>query len=121
MTDISRRTLLKTALATCATYVVPVEAHELPAQPLAPVVGDTAPLAGGMTKLDKGWRFQFGNADQPAKDFDFGRAGREGTYAKNGKLLPVADAKFDDSTWQLVNNPARLGRRAAVHRGSLSS
>jgi len=52
--------------------------------------------------LDFNWRFHFGHADDPAKDFHFGR---ESAFAKTGYLLPPARHDFDDSKWQPIDLP----------------
>src|SRR6266550_2479262 len=49
--------------------------------------------------LDFGWRFQFGHAADPAKDFGLGARRRELQFAKSGGFLPVARTNFDDSAW----------------------
>jgi beta-galactosidase len=55
--------------------------------------------------LDFGWRFHFGHADDPAKDFGFGAQNREATFAKSGAFPPVTRANFDDSQWRTVDLP----------------
>src|SRR5579862_6441478 len=55
--------------------------------------------------LDFGWRFHFGHADDPAKDFGFGAQNREATFAKSGAFPPVTRANFDDSEWRAVDLP----------------
>ncbi len=55
--------------------------------------------------LDFGWRFHFGHADDPAKDFGFGAQNREATFAKSGAFPPVTRANFDDSQWRAVDLP----------------
>jgi beta-galactosidase len=55
--------------------------------------------------LDFGWRFHFGHADDPAKDFGFGAQNREATFAKSGAFPPVTRANFDDSEWRTVDLP----------------
>src|SRR3984885_3289772 len=55
--------------------------------------------------LDFGWRFHFGHADDPAKDFGFGAQNREATFAKSGAFPPVTRATFDDSEWRTINLP----------------
>ncbi len=54
--------------------------------------------------LDFGWRFHFGNADDPAKDFGFG-SGRTGNFQKTGNFLPAGAIAFDDSGWRSVDLP----------------
>jgi beta-galactosidase len=55
--------------------------------------------------LDFGWRFHFGHADDPTKDFGFGGMRRELQFAKSNLYLPVLDPEFDDSTWRSVDLP----------------
>jgi beta-galactosidase len=52
--------------------------------------------------FDFGWRFTFGNAEDPSKDLDFGM-GRN-NFSKTGEF-EFATAKFDDSKWRLLNLP----------------
>ncbi len=54
--------------------------------------------------LDYGWRFHFGNADDPSKDFGFG-GGRTGNFQKTGNFLPAGAIAFDDSDWRGVDLP----------------
>ena len=54
--------------------------------------------------LDFGWRFHFGNADDPEKDFGFG-SGRTGNFQKTGNFLPAGSLAFDDSDWKPVDLP----------------
>jgi beta-galactosidase len=56
-------------------------------------------------RLDFGWRFHFGHADDSAKDFGFGAQNREATFAKSGAFPPVTRANFDDSEWRSVDLP----------------
>ncbi|HEX9201149.1 MAG TPA: beta-galactosidase GalA [Acidobacteriaceae bacterium] len=55
--------------------------------------------------LDHGWRFALGNADNPDKDFGFGKLRREGTFAKAGRVDGPAAPRFDDSAWRKVDLP----------------
>jgi beta-galactosidase len=54
--------------------------------------------------LDFGWRFHFGHADDPAKDFGFG-GGRSGNFQKTGNFLPAGGLAFDDSAWRPLDLP----------------
>jgi beta-galactosidase len=54
--------------------------------------------------LDFDWRFHFGHASDPAKDFNFGGGG-DGVFAKTGELCLPARRDFDDSAWQPVDLP----------------
>lgn len=116
MKPLSRRTLLKTGLMVPAAAVA---AHELGPLSTAMEVGDDslishtegAPreasvLGAGRERLllDFGWRFHFGNADDPAKDFEFG-SGRAGNFQKTGNFLPACSLAFDDADWTALNLP----------------
>ena len=53
--------------------------------------------------LDEGWKFHFGNAANPDKDFNYGTAT---IFSKSGAAANTAiDPKFIDSTWTSVNVP----------------
>src|SRR6185437_8252135 len=57
---------------------------------------------------DEGWRFHLGHADDPARDFGFGRG--SGIFSKSGSLLGggragLASPGFDDSAWSPVDLP----------------
>ncbi|HXJ94320.1 MAG TPA: beta-galactosidase GalA [Terriglobia bacterium] len=54
--------------------------------------------------LDFGWRFHFGHADDPAKDFGFG-SGRSGNFQKTGNFLPAGALAFDDGDWRPLDLP----------------
>jgi len=55
--------------------------------------------------LDFDWRFQFGHANDPAKDFGLGARRRELQFAKSGNFLPVTRPDFNDSDWRSVDLP----------------
>ncbi|RYY39133.1 MAG: DUF4982 domain-containing protein [Chitinophagaceae bacterium] len=53
--------------------------------------------------LDDDWRFHFGHAGDPAKDFGFGI---EAIFSKSGRTTGTAlDAKYNDSSWRRLNLP----------------
>ena len=54
--------------------------------------------------LDFGWRFHFGHADDPNKDFGFG-GDRSGNFRKTGNFLPAGSLAFDDSSWRALDLP----------------
>ncbi|HEY6358280.1 MAG TPA: beta-galactosidase GalA, partial [Vicinamibacterales bacterium] len=62
---------------------------------------------------DFGWKFHLGHADDPAKDFNFGRAGGDGMFGKAGDFLPggrrglpgITQPGFDTTSWQPVDLP----------------
>jgi beta-galactosidase len=53
--------------------------------------------------LDEGWKFHFGDAADPAKDFNFGT---ESIFVKSGKAERTAIAPdFDDHDWRTLSVP----------------
>ena len=64
--------------------------------------------AGGRERLlmDANWRFAFGHATDPAKDFDPDPAGTVFSYfAKAGTAAGAAAPDFDDRGWRTLNLP----------------
>ncbi len=108
MPFISRRNLLRSGLALSASSAV---ARSAWARAAALLGGDPqagAPGAAGMPgpreKLlfDFGWKFQFGNGNDPAKDLGFGFG--QGDFAKTGDFK-FAKVGYDDSKWRTLNLP----------------
>ena len=114
MKTISRRDLLKTSLLAPAAVATTNPVHAA-----AAIVGDD--LSGPLTApanlasptpgagrerllLDFGWRFHFGHACDPSKDFDYGTAGA-GNFQKTGNFMPAASASFDDGDWRDIDLP----------------
>jgi beta-galactosidase len=64
----------------------------------------TLPSIAPREKLlfDFGWKFQFGNSIDPAKDLGFGYG--QGDFAKTGEF-EFAKVKFDDSKWRELDLP----------------
>ena len=61
--------------------------------------------AAAQTKIniDEGWKFHFGHAADPAKDFNYGIAA---IFSKSGKTDQTAlAANFDDKDWRSLNLP----------------
>jgi beta-galactosidase len=56
-------------------------------------------------RLDDGWRFALGHANDPKKDFGFGTLHREGTFAKSGHIGGPVAPHFNDSAWRQVQIP----------------
>jgi beta-galactosidase len=115
MKTLSRRDLLKTSLFAPAVAA----AHGMgPIEAAIQAVGDTpAPLSTAASRdlsisgagrerllLDFGWRFHFGDANDPAKDFGFG-SGRTGNFQKTGNFLPAGSIAYDDGEWRNVDLP----------------
>ena len=55
------------------------------------------------TNFDEDWKFHFGNASNPDKDFNYSIAT---IFSKSGAAVSTPiDAKFSDSTWLNINLP----------------
>ena len=119
MRNLTRRDLLKTSLITPAVAAAAHEAVAHGSTPMGhtPEAAASGPLAAGAAPespgpgagrerllLDFGWRFHFGNADDPSKDFGFG-GGRSGNFQKTGNFLPASGLAFDDSAWRGLDLP----------------
>src|ERR1043165_846292 len=53
--------------------------------------------------IDEGWRFHFGNANDPSKDFNYGVAV---IFKKTGEATGTAiDSRFKDSAWRMLDLP----------------
>ena len=117
MTNLTRRDLLKTSLIAPAVAAAAHEAvaHGSPPMGHMPKAAASGPLPAGAAAespgpgsgrerllLDFGWRFHFGHADDPAKDFGFG-GGRFGNFQKTGNFLPASGLAFDDSAWRALD------------------
>ena len=66
--------------------------------------GGNSPSPRERILFDFGWRFRFGHASDPSKDFGFG-GGDGGAFAKTGELFAPAQRDFNDSDWQPVDLP----------------
>ncbi len=121
MSKVSRRDLLKTGLLAPAAVAVvngmgpmgiamqaggdAAEPHAAShATPDSRPGGDSPGAGRERLLLDFGWRFHFGNADEPDKDFGFG-SGRTGNFQKTGNFLPAGEIAFDDSDWRDLDLP----------------
>jgi beta-galactosidase len=64
--------------------------------------------------FDFDWRFTYGNANDPAKDLNFGGVGgyqkgnTEASFAKTGRFA-LAQPQFDDSGWRRIDLPHDWG------------
>ena len=111
--DLLKTSLLAPAVAAAANETVACgiamgassEAHEADPPPASVTPQSSEPNAGReRLLLDFGWRFHFGHADDPAKDFGFG-GGRTGNFQKTGNFLPAGALAFDDGDWQPLDLP----------------
>jgi beta-galactosidase len=108
MFNISRRDLLSSVAALSASSLVARSAWGRTAALLAASAeaasAEALAAVAPREKLlfDFGWRFQFGNGEDPSRDLDFGYG--QGDFAKTGDFA-FAKAKFDDSKWRALNLP----------------
>ena len=105
---ITRRDLLSSGVVLSASTLASRSAFARTAALLgddAPTVSPAAlPAVAPREQLlfDFGWKFTFGNADDPSKDLDFGYG--QSDFSKTGDFK-FAKAGFDDSSWRAVNLP----------------
>ena len=108
MSDWSRRDVLKSAMAVPAARTLGTPgmlrkpAVAAPGHPMPPDRGRPGPRE--RLRLDVGWRFHFGHANDASKDFGFGH-GREGGFQKTGDFLAPSHPAFDDSGWTALDLP----------------
>jgi beta-galactosidase len=108
MSEISRRDLLVSGLAISASSLVARSAwgrtaafmSAYPGPASAEALAAVAPREHLL--FDFGWKFTFGNSDDPSKDLGFGYG--QGDFAKTGDFA-FAKAHFDDSKWRTLNLP----------------
>jgi beta-galactosidase len=62
----------------------------------------TAAAARERLLLDRNWRFHFGHASDPARDFGYGK---DSEFAKSGELFSPSSARFDASAWRALDLP----------------
>lgn len=108
MSDWSRRDVLKSAIALPVVTGLPdprvAQAAPVSARNASPQTS-SAPRVVHRQRLllDFGWRFHFGHAHDPKKDFGFG--GSSGAFQKTGNFLPASQSAYDDHTWTTVDLP----------------
>ena len=108
MPILSRRNLLRSGLALSASSTVARSAWAraaalLSSEPQASTPGSAgAPAPREKLLFDFGWRFQFGNGCDPAKDLGFGYG--QGDFAKTGDFN-FAKVGYDDAKWRTLNLP----------------
>src|SRR5437899_9683144 len=107
----TRRDVLKAGLlapaAVAAAKQIPFDLASNSARPESNALADddalasAAPVAGReRLLLDFGWRFHFGHASDPDKDFGF-----TGNFQKTGNFVPAGALAFDDSEWRELDLP----------------
>jgi beta-galactosidase len=107
MTHWTRRDVLKTSLAAPAVAMASPETSPVLPDPSPTAALPAAPLPGAGRErllLDFGWRFHFGHANDPAKDFGLG-SGVSGNFQKTGGFLAASAPAFDDSDWKPLDLP----------------
>jgi beta-galactosidase len=107
MKDWSRRDVLKSTALIAGAGPIPA-APRTPVPPESETAGKTPDIstAGPRERLllDFGWRFHFGHANDPARDFGFGAGGMAG-FQKTGNFLSPSRLTFDDSDWKPIDLP----------------
>ncbi|MFP5226476.1 MAG: beta-galactosidase GalA [Acidobacteriota bacterium] len=108
MPFVTRRDLLASGMVLSATSLASRSAFAR----TAALLGDnsTQPSAAALPAVapreqflfDFGWKFTYGNADDPAKDLDFGYG--QSDFSKTGDFK-FAKAGFDDSGWRSLDLP----------------
>jgi len=108
MAGISRRKLLCSGAALSASSLVAQSAWGRVAALMggSPGAASAEVLAAVSPReqllFDFGWKFTFGNGNDPSRDLGFGYG--QGDFAKTGDFK-FAEAKFDDSKWRPLNLP----------------
>lgn len=105
MSPISRRDLISSGLALSTSSLLARSAWARTAALLAnaPEVGASAVLAPREQLLfDFGWKFQFGNGIDPAKDQGFGTS--QDDFSKTGDFK-FAKVGYDDAKWRSLDLP----------------
>jgi beta-galactosidase len=107
----SRRDVLKTGAFATAGIAVSAT-HAAGSRPNLPLLVTPTASAARSTAakrerllLDFNWRFAFGHAIDPERDFGFGGPAVESTFAKADRMIAVAEVAFDDSKWQPIRLP----------------
>jgi beta-galactosidase len=112
MPGISRRDLLSSGLVFSTSSLLTRSAWARAAAILArapepatdgpPAAAQKAVAPREQLLFDFGWKFQFGNGDDPAKDLGFGNT--QEAFAKTGDF-EFARVGYDDSKWRRLNLP----------------
>jgi beta-galactosidase len=98
MAEITRRTILHAPALAAAGAGLPALAVAAPGSP----VDDLAPRQRLL--MDFGWRFQFGHARDPQRDFGFGSDAT--TFAKASAVgAAPAQLSFDETGWRALDLP----------------
>ena len=108
MTDFTRRDLLKASGVALSAGIISsvagsrgAEAHPAASTPMTPSA-ELLPTPRERILLDPGWRFHFGHATDPSKDFGYDG---QSLFSKTGGMFEPSQASFDDSHWAQVDLP----------------
>ena len=106
--DVLKGSLLAPAIAATTQIIGPVDSAVSEVSGPLGVHGVLASPTPGSGRerllLDFGWRFHFGNANDPSKDFGYGSASA-GNFQKTGNFMPAASGSFDDADWTSLDLP----------------
>jgi beta-galactosidase len=108
--DVLKAGLLAPAAIAAAKTIGPLNNASSQAEQTTNPGGDStvaSPMPGGGRErllLDFGWRFHFGHADDPSKDFGYGGS-TWGNFQKTGNFMPAGAIAFDDSEWRSIDLP----------------
>jgi beta-galactosidase len=107
MSSLTRRDLIRSGVALSASTLIPgsvQRAHALLARYAGAASAEATSAVSPREQLlfDFGWKFFFGNGEDPRKDLGFGMG--QGDFAKSGEF-EFSTAKFDDSKWRSLNLP----------------
>ena len=105
MSPISRRTLLSSGLILSTSSLLARAGWARAAAFMATEANAGGPATIGPREhllFDHGWKFQFGNGTDPAKDLGFGNTQEDFSKTDNFKFARVG---YDDSKWRSLNLP----------------
>ncbi|HKT88292.1 MAG TPA: beta-galactosidase GalA [Candidatus Sulfotelmatobacter sp.] len=107
MPSFTRRDVLRSGLVLSASTLVPGSLQRANALLAHYADVPSAEASSAVTPrerllLDFGWKFMFGNGEDPRRDLGFGMG--QGDFSKSGDF-EFATAKLDDSKWRVLNLP----------------
>lgn len=112
MSSVSRRALLKSGLAASAASLLGSSTSSAQSEsspdPASPATVNPTAAHRERVSMDFDWKFALGNADDPSKDFGWGKSATMRTFAKSG-TIEQALGKFDVSSWRTVQVPHDWG------------
>jgi beta-galactosidase len=107
MSSLTRRDLIRSGVALTASTLVPGSVQRAQALLARYANASSAEATSAVAPreqllFDFGWKFFFGNGEDPQKNLGFGMG--QGDFAKSGEF-EFSTAKFDDSKWRSLNLP----------------